>query len=288
LDLAADQSLALSSDTFVSGVHFPEQAAPYDIARRCLAAAVSDLAAMGAKPLGFTLALTIPAVDESWLQQFSSGLRLAAEFYMMPLVGGDTTRGPLSITLHVHGSVPRSGALKRSGARPGDSVFVSGCLGDAAAALAVMQGELSVDEAQQEYFYSRFYAPEARVVLGQTLLGVATSAIDISDGLLADLGHITRASKVAAEVDLASLPLSECLRGIADQEKINQLALLGGDDYELCFTARPDQHVFLAEFSELLDVKVTEVGRVIPGEGVRCLGEAGIAVPVAGSGYQHF
>jgi thiamine-monophosphate kinase len=288
LDLAANHSLAVSSDSFVAGVHFPADAAPYDIARRCLAAAISDLAAMGAKPLGFSLALTLPGVDESWLQHFSDGLRESAEFYVIPLIGGDTTRGPLSITLHVHGSVPKSGALKRSGARPGDSIFVSGSLGDAAAALAVIEGNLSVPREDQHYFYSRFYAPNARVVLGQTLLDVATAAIDVSDGLLADLGHITRASAVAAELDLHKLPISESLQRVDDAHKVGQFALSGGDDYELCFTARPDQHVFLAEFSELLDVRITEVGRIVEGEGVNCLDAEGNAVLIASPGYRHF
>lgn len=288
LDLPVGHSLAVSSDSFVAGVHFPAAAAPYDIARRCLAAAISDLAAMGAKPLGFSLALTMPEVDEVWLQQFSDGLRQSAEFYVMPLIGGDTTRGPLSITLHVHGSVPKSGGLRRSAARPGDSVFVSGCLGDAAAALALIQGELAVVESDQHYLYSRFYAPQARVVLGETLLDVATAAIDISDGLLADLGHIARASAVAVEIDVHKLPLSDALLRIDNARKVERFALAGGDDYELCFTARPDQHVFLAEFSELLDVRITEVGRVLEGAGISCLDADGRSVPVAGSGYQHF
>jgi len=288
LDLPRDKILAVSSDTFIAGVHFPEDAAPYDIARRCLAAAISDLAAMGAKPLGFTLALTLARVDESWLHNFSEGLREAAEFYVIPLIGGDTTRGSLSITLHVHGSVPRSGGLRRSGARPGDSIFVSGSLGDAAAALALMQGDLSVDENDQHFLYSRFYAPQARVVLGETLLDVATAAIDVSDGLLADLGHIVRASGVAAEIDLPKLPLSESLQRLDDADRAYQFALAGGDDYELCFTARPDQHVFLTEFSELLDVRITEIGRILDGEGIRCLDAGGNAVVLGNTGYQHF
>ena len=288
LDLAANTSLAVSTDTFVSGVHFPAEAAAFDIARRCMAAAISDLAAMGAKPLGFTLALTLPAIDESWLQQFSDGLRDSAAYYVIPLVGGDTTRGPLSITLTVHGSVPQSRGLRRSGARPGDSIFVSGNLGDAAAALSLLQGQLSVSASDRDYFMARFYAPQARVVLGQTLQGVASAAIDISDGLLADLGHIARASRVAAVVELSRLPLSVAMQRLDDRQAVESFALTGGDDYELCFTARPDQHVHLAEFSELLDVKITEVGRILEGEGVSCIDSSGNTVPVAGSGYQHF
>ncbi len=287
LSLPPGHSIAVSTDSFIAGVHFPEDAAPYDIARRCLAAAISDLAAMGAKPLGFTLALTLPSIEEKWLQHFSDGLRLSAEFYLMPLIGGDTTKGPLSITLTVLGSLPESGGLKRSGARPGDSIFVSGTLGDAAAALAQMQGRLPSDD-DQHFFFTRFYAPEARVVLGETLLDIATAAIDVSDGLLADLGHIAAASGVAAEVDLHKLPLSLALQRINASDVINQLALCGGDDYELCFTARPDQHVFLAEFSELLDVRITEIGRIVAGEGVQCLDSKANVVDVDQAGYKHF
>lgn len=287
LQLPPGERLALSIDTLVADVHFPATATAFDIATRALATAVSDLAAMGARPLAFTLALTLPQPDELWLLDFSDGLRESAARYRVALIGGDTTRGPLTITVQVHGSL-RTGGLRRSGAQVGDGVFVSGTLGDAAAALAVLQGRLSAQPEQAHFLHERFYRPTARVVLGEALLGVATAAIDISDGLLADLGHVLRASAVGAECVLSRLPMSEALLAVTTREQAQQWAQSGGDDYELCFTAPLSAREHLRELAEMLDVPITEIGLITEGDALLCRDASGAIVTPAQSGYQHF
>jgi thiamine-monophosphate kinase len=288
LSLSSNQQLALSLDTLVEGIHFPENAAPYLIAQRALSAAVSDLAAMGATPAVFTLALTLPRIDENWLEQFSQGLAECAAQYQIRLIGGDTTRGALSISIQVHGTLATGRMLKRSGAEVGDLVFVSGTLGDAAAALAVIEGRLKVDDQQSKYFMQRFYQPTARIMLGQSLVGVASAAIDVSDGLLADLAHITSASQLGAEVYASQLPVSPELQAVTDGESANRYALIGGDDYELCFTVAPQHREQIKEFAELFDLPLTEVGRITAGQGVSCLAANGETINFSQKGYQHF
>ena len=203
LRLRQGERLATSTDTLVPGVHFPEDAFPEDIGFRAVAVAVSDLAAMGARPIGMTLALTLPVLDDFWLNAFSQGLAAAVSAFNIPLVGGDTTRGPLTMTVQVMGAVPEGEALMRGGARVGDGVYVSGTLGDAAGALAFMEDNWQPKAEHAEYLLARFYRPSPRLELGWALLGVASSAIDISDGLMADAGHIAAASGVAIVVDPA-------------------------------------------------------------------------------------
>ncbi|MFT5577853.1 MAG: thiamine-monophosphate kinase [Paraglaciecola psychrophila] len=285
ISLAPEQQLALSIDTLVAGRHFPASAGAADIAQRTLAVAISDLAAMGAKPVAFTLAITLPSYDRDWLEGFSAGLKKSANHYQIPLVGGDTTAGPLSLTVQVQGSVPVGAALRRSGAKVGDAVYVSGFLGDAAAALAMLEGRLPADD--QGYFHRRFYQPQARVQLGQQLLGVAHSAIDISDGLLADAGHIASASGVCIRLNADVLPRSKALQRLVDEQLISSqqaraYALTGGDDYELCFTAPPQN------FDPLAAVAVVEIGRVVAGEGVQCLDHSGAVLDFPHHGFQHF
>jgi thiamine-monophosphate kinase len=288
LSVPAGQQLALSIDTLVAGRHFPATAAADDIARRALAVSVSDLAAMGATPKAFTLAISLPTVDTDWLAAFSRGLREAADHYAIALIGGDTTQGPLSLTLQVHGLVPASAALRRSAAMPGDSIYVSGYLGDAAAALAVIENRLSVTAEQCHYLCARFYQPEARTVLGQALLGVAHAAIDISDGLLADLQHIAKASQVAAYVDSHCLPLSPVLSAVLPATQALDCALSGGDDYELCFTAAADQHQQLMALSQQLQLPISRIGQISSGSGVHCVDAAGRSLTSTRKGYQHF
>lgn len=281
--------LAISIDTLVVDRHFPAAAKPADIARRAVAVSVSDLAAMGARPLAFTMALSLPEVDAEWLADFSAGLRQAAGYYQMPLVGGDTTRGPLTITLQVHGSVPSGQAMQRDGASAGDSIFVTGSLGDAAAALAMLQQRLPVVDPQQQcYLQQRFYAPEARVALAQRLRSVASAAIDVSDGLLADLGHLSRASGLAATIKSEQLPLSKVLQQLLAKEQAISYALSGGDDYELCFSAAPQYRARLASYASEFDLPITEIGSLAEGEGVICLDHSGRRLERGGSGYQHF
>lgn len=274
LRLEEGERLATSVDTMVAGVHFPEDSFPEDIGFRAVSAAASDLAAMGARPVGMMLALTLPEVDELWLHAFSQGLAAAVAAYELPLVGGDTTRGPLTITVQVLGALPMDRALLRSGARVGDAVYVSGTLGDAAAALAFLQGEWQPEPAAAEFLLDRFNRPTARIDLGRELLAGATAAIDISDGLLADAGHIAAASGVKICIEPALLPLSAALRSHHSPDKILQWALAGGDDYELCFCLPAD---------DAPPEGCTLIGRVAAGQGVDCGAEVDIP-----AGYQHF
>jgi len=273
VDLPAHERLATSIDTLVEGVHFPADSFPEDIGYRAVAVAVSDLAAMGARPIAMTLALTLPTSDEFWLHTFSQGIAQAASQYSLPLIGGDTTRGPLAITVSVMGALPKNKALLRGGASAGDIICVSGTLGDAAAGLAFLQGEWQPSPDHAEFLLQRFNRPQARILLGSELLGVASAAIDISDGLLADVGHIADASGLRAVIDPARLPLSSALLSHPSKEQALQWALAGGDDYELCFTlsaAQPPQGC-------------TAIGRMEAGSGVEC------PLAVDGqSGYRHF
>ncbi|MFK8049196.1 MAG: thiamine-phosphate kinase [Halioglobus sp.] len=274
LRLQGSERLATSVDTLVSGVHFPEDAFPEDIGFRAVAVAVSDLAAMGARPIGMTLALTVPEADDFWLNAFSNGLASAAKTFNIPLVGGDTTRGPLTITVQVMGALPLNQSLLRGGAKVGDQLCVSGVLGDAAGGLAFIQGAWKPDARHAEYLWERFYRPIARTELGCSLLGVASAAIDISDGLLADAAHIADASGVGITIDPQLVPLSEALRSHASSEQSLLWALTGGDDYELCFTLPADQDV---------PNGCVCIGEVTAGQGVNC----GIDIDTP-AGYRHF
>jgi thiamine-monophosphate kinase len=274
LRLEPGERLATSVDTLVEGVHFPEDSFPEDIGYRAVATAASDLAAMGARPLAMTLALTLPVADELWLHAFSQGLAAASAATGLPLVGGDTTRGPLTITVQVLGGLPATQAMTREGARPGDAIYVSGCLGDAAAALAVLAGDWRPDARSVEYLLERFNRPSPQLDLGRRLLGLASAAIDISDGLLADAGHIAAASGCRLRIDPALLPLSPALRSHPEPEQARRGALTGGDDYELCFCLPPGQAA---------PGDCTRIGRVEPGSGVDC----GLDLDST-PGYQHF
>lgn len=283
LSVAPGHVLALSIDTQVEGVHFPPEAPPGQIARRVLHCAASDLAAMGAEPLGFTLALTLPAADENWLAPFASALLAAAEALHCPLLGGDTTRGPLTLTVQVHGQVPVGQALCRRGARVGDGVWVSGTLGDGAAALALWQGECPALQPAADYLSERFYAPAVDFGLGVALRPLAHCAIDISDGLLADLGHLCTASGVGAVLQAAALPLASAWRDRVDVAQARRWALAGGDDYRLCFTAPPGHAAALQALGGL-----TCIGEVVAGSGITVLAENGVPWAVDDTSYRHF
>ncbi|WP_407732188.1 thiamine-phosphate kinase [Pseudocitrobacter faecalis] len=237
LNLPEKQTLAISTDTLVSGIHFLPDIDPADLAYKALAVNVSDLAAMGADPAWLTLALTLPSVDEAWLQAFSDSLFEQLDYYDMQLIGGDTTKGPLSMTLGIHGYVPVGRALKRSGAKPGDWIYITGTPGDSAAGLAILQNRLTVsDETDSAYLVQRHLRPTPRILQGQALRDLASSAIDLSDGLVSDLGHILKASECGARIDLDALPYSEAMQRHVDGEQAMRWALSGGEDYELCFT----------------------------------------------------
>lgn len=234
LNIPDDSELVISMDTLVSGVHFFSDAKPEDIAYKSLAVNLSDMAAMGASPRWITLSLTLPENDLDWLERFSSSLSALAKEHSIILIGGDLTRGPLSITVQIQGLNPKGKSLRRSGVNVGDTIYVSGKLGAAAYALKHIENKdscLPPTQIEQD----RLNRPEARVKLGLALRDLATSCIDISDGLLTDLAHILRASKLGAEIELAAIPYSDSLHKI-DRERAIELALTGGDDYELCFT----------------------------------------------------
>ena len=280
------EALVLALDTLVEGIHFLPRIHPETLGYRLGAVNLSDLAAMGARPLWATLGLTLPAADPDWVTAFMRGLHSAFAPWQVALVGGDTTRGPLTLSLQLTGSVPVSAALTRHGARPGDQIFVSGTLGDAAAGLALAKAGENID-ADGEFLVHRFERPEARLALGLALRGLASACIDISDGLIADLGHILARSGCAARIELASLPLSTPLRAHVAADTARDHALGGGDDYELCFT------VPAAAVAEVLKLhtdeqRVTRIGEIEAGEGLRLLDAGGQAFIPRDRGFRHF
>lgn len=291
LQIPANQQLATSVDTLVADVHFPADAKPEDIAERALRTNLSDLAAMGAEPLWFTLALTLPQnsiyTSEEWLRGFSSGLFRTANQYEIVLVGGDTTSGPLSITIQVMGAVESHHALRRDGASVGDFVCVTNCLGDGAAALAIIQKKLALNAEHEDYLRERFYRPVPRLIEANLLKSIASAALDISDGLVADLNHICEASDLGAVIDVESLPLSSALIAVNDLQRMRTWALSGGDDYELCFTVSPDKMPELAMLIAQEKINATVIGEIIAGKGVHCELD-GEDFVLATQGYQHF
>lgn len=289
LTVAEKQLLAISTDTLVSGIHFLPDINPRDLGYKALAVNLSDLAAMGADPSWLTLAITLPEVDENWLEAFSDSLFEQLDYYDMQLIGGDTTRGPLSMTLGIHGLVPVGRALKRSGARPGDWIYVTGTPGDSAAGLAILQNRLDVTDAQHnEYLVKRHLRPRPRVLHGQALRDLASSAIDLSDGLISDLGHILKASDCGARITLDSLPYSEAmLANVAPDQALNW-ALSGGEDYELCFTVPELNRGALDVAIGNLGVPFTCIGQIGPAsEGIQFFKDAK-PVTLDLKGYDHF
>lgn len=272
--------LATSVDTLVADVHFPANADPYRIASRALRVNLSDLAAMNAEPLWFTLALTLPESDASWLEGFAHGLADTARKFGIVLVGGDTTKGPLSITIQVTGATAQP--LLRSGAGEGDRVFVSHSLGAAAAALPLVLGDLIGNEEQKKLADAAYYFPEPQFELVRQVRAYASAALDISDGLLADLGHICVASQLGAELDLDKLPIAPLAQD-AGAERALQLATSGGDDYQLCFTV-PEQQVNAVT---ALQLPITAIGRLTAERGVHCT-YGGHPWQPQQAGYQHF
>jgi len=283
LQLPPGERLAVSTDTQVAGVHFPAPHDPFLLAQRTLAAAASDLAAMGATPVGFTLALTLPQADPVWLEGFARGLDVMARACQLALIGGDTTRGPLNINVTVFGRLPAGQALLRSGARPGDLLCIGGPTGEAAAALPLVLGERAAQGAGDAELLARYWTPQPQLILGQALRGLASAALDVSDGLLADCGHIAEQSAVALLVDAERVPLTAALRE-AVGERALQLALTGGDDYVLAFTLPPAALPALQAAGHDFHV----IGRVEEGRGVRVLDRDGRDITPAAGGYQHF
>lgn len=291
----AGQQLAACTDTLVEGVHFPAGAAPGDLGWKSLAVNLSDLAAMGATPAWAMLSLTLPQADARFVERFAEGFAQLAGQYKLALIGGDTTQGPLSITVSAFGFVPEDCALLRSGAKSGDAVFVTGTLGDASAALRCLDRNdpranelLSAPANTREDLLVRLHRPEPRIAAGLTLRGVASACIDVSDGLLADLAHVCEASGVGAEVDADTLPMSSALLHLFDAGERRAFALTGGDDYELCFTAPVDRADRITSDFARLGYGAARIGRIVADQGVRVRDGSGNAVETSRRGWRHF
>lgn len=283
-----DAQLAVSIDTLVEGVHFLPGTSADLLAQRLLGAAVSDLAAMAARPAWFTLALTLPKADPDWLELFSKALSARADELDITLVGGDTTRGPLTLTAQVHGWVEPDRALRRSGAWEGDLILVSGTLGDSRGGLQTLLDN-EPDSDTTRYLRNRFHKPEPRIELARALAPHLHSGIDISDGLLADLGHIAKSSGLAGYIDLEHLPLSEELVASVGKKRARQWALGGGEDFELCLTAPADALEICMERARALGVRLTCIGHMLRGEGIRMrMNGEPYTEAMPSTGYDHF
>jgi len=277
-----NQLLAISTDTMVSGVHFFPNVSPKTLGHKILAINLSDLAATGATPAWATLCLTMPKANEKWLKSFCQGFFKLAKQYQVSLVGGDLTQGPLSITAQVCGFVPKQQSLRRDAAKPGDLIFVSGTLGDAGAALNMLQKKLNAPKE----LLQKLETPQPQIALGKKLLGIANAAIDISDGLAADLQHILDKSHVGATVFVDDLPLSKQLKSIANKTIAKHCALSAGDDYELCFTisnAKYQKHKKL-----LSKLNCTCIGKIEKKPGLRLKNAEGSTYHLKKLGYKHF
>ncbi|HET6433276.1 thiamine-phosphate kinase [Dyella sp.] len=287
------QELAVALDTLVEGVHFPAGTAPADIGWKALAVNLSDLAAMGAAPAWALLGLTLPVLPAEALAArvdgLADGFAQLAQAYGVALVGGDTTRGPFALSVAVHGFVPPGQALRRDGAQVGDAVFVTGTLGDAAAALQLLAAAADpAEEARRAILRARLHRPQPRVAAGLALRRQATACIDVSDGLLADLSHLCAASGVAAELEVTRLPLSPALRGVVDHAQACRYALGGGDDYELCFTVPAAQAEAVQADLLRLGCGATRIGQIVAGAGVRARAADGTWLSTDRAGWDHF
>lgn len=285
LDVRPDRKLVVAMDTIVEAVHFPVGTAAADIGYRALAVNLSDLAAMGAEPSWMTLSLSLPQADETWLAGFAAGLFEIADRFNVALAGGDTVKGPLVVTVQVAGWIEADRWLARSGARPGDLIFVSGVPGEAAAGLAVIQKQLPDTSAACE-LRQRFLRPEPRVALGRSLRTIASAAMDISDGLLTDLGKLCAASSCGARIDIDRLPRSAAMVQLFDEDARVEYALAGGDDYELVFTVpAPLASHFERQLSG--DIACTRIGVMTDAGGVECRKD-GRPYAIKHPGYDHF
>ena len=287
---APGMQLAVSSDMLVEGRHFLSTVDPARLGHKALAVNLSDLAACGAKPLAFTLALALPGVDEHWLEGFSRGLFALADAHGCELVGGDTTRGPLNICITVFGEVPAGAALLRSGARVGDDLWVSGTLGDARLALEVFRGTLALPADVFEQARARMEQPTPRVALGQALRGIASAAVDVSDGLVGDLGHILASSGVGAtlDADAATGTVAASASSRLSTEILRTCALSGGDDYELVFTAPPSARAAVEQAGRDSATRITRIGRIDAQAGLRIVDATGAPVAQRFGSFDHF
>lgn len=293
LDPPEGRTLVLAADAMVEGVHFLPDDPPETIGRKLLRVNLSDLAAMGAAPLGYLLTTALPkSIDDGWLASFARGLAADQKVFECGLFGGDTvaTPGPLALSLTILGSVAPGRALTRAGGRVGDEVWVSGTIGDGALGLLALTGRLpDLAEADREFLAERYRLPRPRVILGQRLAGLATACLDISDGLVQDLGHLAHASGCAAEIEAAALPLSSSAAAVLERDPaLLATCLAGGDDYELVFSAPADAAERVEKAGMIAGVPVTRIGRLVAGEGVRVLAPDGGVIPLERAGWSHF
>ncbi|CAH9049485.1 Thiamine-monophosphate kinase [Pseudoalteromonas sp. CIP111854] len=280
--------LAVTTDTLVEGVHFFADISPRALGHRALAVNLSDLAAMGAEPAWVSLGLTLPSIDAQWLEEFTDGMHEIAEYYNVQIVGGDTTQGPLTITVCAKGIVPQGKALTRSGAKNGDWIYVTGPLGDSGLAIEARKQNWSIAEEHLENANKRFHFPSPRVAAGQVLRGIATSAIDISDGLLADLSHILKQSGVGAVIHADKVPTSAALNSLKNDDIRLQLALAYGDDYELLFTVSDDNKSILEAKLQQYGVEPVCIGQVVNNDGKLELLYHNQTMPLPNIGFEHF
>jgi thiamine-monophosphate kinase len=288
VEVPKNQQLAITTDTLVAGVHFPLNTSAYDIGYKSLAVNLSDLAAMGATPAWVTIALTLPEVQESWLMDFANGFFSLATRSKVQLIGGDLTRGPLTITIQAHGFVPTGQAITRNKAKVGDLIYVTNTLGDAGLALAIINNQIKIDPTDAEEIMARLNRPEPRWQAGEKLRQIASAAIDISDGLVGDLGHILKKSAVGAVVYVDSLPLSKVLRTCLHEEKAILLALAAGDDYELCFTIPKEHEKLLQAAMKDCHCSCSRIGEITATTGLSLQFKDGRTYYGDITGYQHF
>ena len=288
LKVPRGQRLAVSMDTLIGDVHFLSDSDPADIAHKAIAVNLSDLAAAGAEPAWITLSISMPSFDKAWLESFHKGLTKMVDYFGIQIIGGDTCKGPLSITIQAHGFVPEQVFCRRNTAKAGDLICVTGNLGDAALGLKVAQGELQVTSPEhKKYLLDKYYKPYPQVAAGLALRNRATSGIDISDGLLADIAHISQASEVGALLRWERIPLSEAAKSAVDKKQLMKSALSGGDDYELCFTVKEDELEATIQALETVGSTCVPIGRMTGKPGVRVLDEDE-EVDVENFGFQHF
>lgn len=288
VEVTPDHQLVVSTDMLVSGRHFFSDADPFKLGHKSLAVNLSDMAAMGATPRWATLSLALPEANESWLQKFSDGFFALADQHQVALIGGDTTKGPLNICVAIMGEVKPGEALRRDGAKAGDEIWVSGTLGDAALALAALQSSLVLPTPALAACEQALHTPQPQVALGLALRGIAHSAIDISDGLLADLGHILERSNLAADIYFARLPVSSVLKKHLHHPLATHCVLAGGDDYQLCFTAPAVNHDLVMSAGKSANVAVTCIGQIKPGAGLTVFDANHQEMKTHAAGFDHF
>jgi thiamine-monophosphate kinase len=288
VQVGSGMELAVSTDMLVGGTHFFPDADPFSLGHKALAVNLSDMAAMAAQPRWATLAVSLPEANEKWLEQFSAGWFALADEHHVELIGGDTTRGPLNLCVTIMGEVPHGAALRRSGAQAGDDIWVSGILGDAALALAHIQGQVQLAASDFAACASALHRPVPRVALGLALRNIAHSAIDISDGLLADLGHILECSNVGAEITFTALPISDVMQSYFEQPLGKRCVLAGGDDYELCFTVPVAHRSEVEKIAVNLGLSLTRIGTITAEKKCTVNAADGSIINIGELGYDHF